>query len=105
MADAVEQAGPNCFVFRTSDDTFVQEELNQGRLRQGWSPPGTSLLDNGKNPRTKEAWTQTYKEAWGGGITTICQFGQLSLYRALDCRLLQSLRDASQIHPWSEGQF
>ena len=29
MADAVEQAGPNCFVFRTSDDTFVQEEFVQ----------------------------------------------------------------------------
>ena len=35
----------NCFVFRTANDSFVRQELQKGRLCQGWSPPGTSLLD------------------------------------------------------------
>lgn len=60
MVEAIEQAGPNCFVFRTSDDEFVQEELRDGRLRQGWGPNGTSLLE----VRTREAWNQAYRAAW-----------------------------------------
>ena len=33
-----------CFVFRiASDADFVQNELQQGRLRQGWSPPQAPL--------------------------------------------------------------
>ena len=65
MEDAVEWAGRNCFVFRTSNHQFVQGELPQGRLRQGWSPPGTSLLNDEGNPRTRDAWAQTYIAAWG----------------------------------------
>ena len=57
----------NCFVFRTANVPFVKQELREGRLRQGWSPPGTSLLDADGQPRTKEAWTRAYKDAWGNG--------------------------------------
>ena len=64
MVEAIEEAGTNCFVFRTSDNEFVQEELRNGRLRQGWSPEGTSFLDNNGQERTKEDWTQAYIEAW-----------------------------------------
>ena len=64
MPDAVKQVGQNCFVFRTSSDRFVQEELQQGRLRQGWSPPGTSLLNSKGQERSKEEWTRAYKRAW-----------------------------------------
>lgn len=66
MEKAIEQSGPNCFVFRTSrEDPFVQGELEQGRLRQGWGPEGTSLLDDRGEERAKDDWTQAYEEAWG----------------------------------------
>ena len=55
----------NVFVFRTDADPFVKEELRIGRLRQGWSPPGTSLLNDDGNPRTKEEWVNAYRNAWG----------------------------------------
>ncbi len=55
----------NCFVFRTANDPFVREELRMGRLRQGWSPPGTSLLNDDGSPCTKEAWKNAYRNAWG----------------------------------------
>ena len=55
----------NCFVFRTANDPFVRQELQKGRLCQGWSPPGTSLLDANGTPRTKEAWENAYRDAWG----------------------------------------
>ena len=55
----------NGFVFRTDADPFVKGELRMGRLRQGWSPPGTSLLNDDGNPRTKEAWVNAYRNAWG----------------------------------------
>ena len=55
----------NCFVFRTANVSFVKEELSEGRLRQGWSPPGTSLLNDDGSPRTKEAWVNAYRNAWG----------------------------------------
>lgn len=54
----------NCFVFRTDDGPFVKQELKEGRLRQGWSPPGTSLLDADGKPN-KEAWENAYRNAWG----------------------------------------
>ena len=54
----------NAFVFRTAKDFFVKEELNEGRLRQGWSPPGTSLLDADGKPREKTEWKEAYKRAW-----------------------------------------
>lgn len=54
-----------CFVFRIASDVdFVQDELQQGRLRQGWSPPGTSLLNADGSERNKEEWTQAYESAW-----------------------------------------
>lgn len=57
----------HCFVFRiASDADFVQNELQQGRLRQGWSPPGTSLLNAEGSERSKEEWTQAYERAWDG---------------------------------------
>lgn len=55
----------NCFVFRTANVPFVKQELNEGRLRQGWSPPGTSLLDADGKERNKEEWKRAYKDAWG----------------------------------------
>lgn len=54
----------NCFVFRTSEEGFVKDELKEGRLRQGWSPRGTSLLDHSGNRRSKEEWTSAYKKSW-----------------------------------------
>ena len=54
----------NVFVFRTDADPFVKEELRMGRLRQGWSPPGTSLLNDDGSPRTKEEWVNAYRNAW-----------------------------------------
>ena len=54
-----------CFVFRIASDVdFVQDELQQGRLRQGWSPPGTALLNADGSERNKEEWTQAYESAW-----------------------------------------
>lgn len=64
MVEVIGQDGSNCFVFRTSDNEFVQEELRNGRLRQGWSPEGTSLLDNNGQERAKGDWTQAYIAAW-----------------------------------------
>ena len=56
----------HCFVFRIASDVdFVQDELQQGRLRQGWSPPGTSLLNANDSARNREEWTQAYESAWG----------------------------------------
>ena len=55
----------NCFVFRTANVDFVKKELKEDRLRQGWSPPGTSLLNADRKPRSKEAWTRAYKDACG----------------------------------------
>lgn len=55
----------NCFVFRTSEESFVNDELKEGRLRQGWSPAGTSLLDCSGNQRSKEEWSSAYKKEWG----------------------------------------
>ena len=55
----------NCFVFRTANVPFVKQELKEGRLRQGWSRPGTSLLYDDGSPRTKEAWESAYRNAWG----------------------------------------
>ena len=54
-----------CFVFRTDPNDFVRNELREGRLRQGWSPPGTSLLNAGGEERDAEEWKQAYKKAWG----------------------------------------
>lgn len=55
----------NCFVFRISSDVdFVQNELQQERLRQGWSPLGTSLLNADGSVRNKEEWTQAYQRAY-----------------------------------------
>lgn len=54
-----------CFVFRIASHVdFVQDELRRGRLRQGWSPPGTSLLNADGSERSKEEWTQAYMSAW-----------------------------------------
>lgn len=47
---------PNCFIFRTDSNEFVQGELRDGRLRQGWSPPGTSLLNVHGQERAKKEW-------------------------------------------------
>ncbi len=55
----------NCFVFRISSDIFAREELQKGRLRQGWSPLGTSLLNADGSARNKEEWTQAYQRACG----------------------------------------
>ena len=55
----------NCFVFRTSGSRFVQSELKEGRLRQGWSPAGTSLLDANGDERGSEDWSKAYRDAWG----------------------------------------
>lgn len=57
--------GQNCFLFRTDSSDFIQNELKKGHLRQGWSPPGTSLLGDNGEPRSKEKWSQAYKSAWG----------------------------------------
>ena len=54
----------NCFVFRTANVPFVKKELEEDRLRQGWSPPGTSLLNADGNQRDKDAWTKAYRDAW-----------------------------------------
>lgn len=54
----------NCFIFRTDSNSYVQSELKQGRLRQGWSPPGTSLLNTNGGTRDKEEWSQAYKSEW-----------------------------------------
>ena len=54
-----------CFVFRTDPRDLVRNELREGRLRQGWSPPGTSLLNAGGEERDAEEWKQAYKKAWG----------------------------------------
>ena len=55
----------SCIVFRTSDIEFVQSELKEGRLRQGWSPPGTSLLGANGGERGAKDWSQAYRDAWG----------------------------------------
>ncbi len=55
----------NCFVFRTDSNAFVKKELREGRLRQGWSPQGTSLVNaTTGNVRERDEWKQAYKDAW-----------------------------------------
>lgn len=55
----------NCFVFRIASDVdFVQNELQKGRLRQGWSPPCTSLLNADGSGRKREEWTKAYRRAY-----------------------------------------
>lgn len=54
----------NCFVFRTDPSNFIRGELKRGNLRQGWSPPGTSLLDRDGKERDSEEWKQAYRDAW-----------------------------------------
>ena len=54
----------NCFVFRTAPNDFVRNELKEGRLRQGWSPLGTSLLNADGQRRSKDEWTQAYESSW-----------------------------------------
>ena len=53
-----------CFVFRTDPNDFVRNELRKGRLRQGWSPPGTSLLNADGEDRIAGEWKQAYESAW-----------------------------------------
>ena len=53
-----------CFVFRTDPNDFVRNELREGCLRQGWSPPGTSLLNDGGEDRNAGEWKQAYESAW-----------------------------------------
>ena len=55
----------SCFIFRTDSGEFVQNELKQGRLRQGWSPPGTSLLNANGQERQVDEWKQAYQDVWG----------------------------------------
>ncbi len=55
----------NCFVFRIASDVdFVQNELQKGCLRQGWSPPCTSLLNADGSGRNREEWTKAYQRAY-----------------------------------------
>lgn len=46
---------------------FVWDELRQGRLRQGWAPPGSALTAAGK-PRSLSEWSRHYiaaaRNAW-----------------------------------------
>ncbi len=55
----------NCFVFRISSDIFAQKELQEERLRQGWSPLSTSLLNADGSVRNKEEWKKAYQMACG----------------------------------------
>ena len=55
-----------CFVFRINYDEhfdFVRGELEKGRLRQGWSPTGTSLHADGKE-RVKKEWMEACEKVW-----------------------------------------
>ena len=38
---------------------FIRKELNQGRLRQGWAPPGASLVENGTRVPQRD-WEKRY---------------------------------------------
>ena len=40
---------------------WIWQELNQGRLRQGWAPPGASLIEHGAR-LDKRTWKQRYVE-------------------------------------------
>ena len=55
----------NCFVFRTAYNDFVRNELKEGRLRQGWSSPGTSLLNADGQRRSADEWRRAYESSWG----------------------------------------
>ena len=54
-----------CFIFRTDPNDFVRDELERGCLRQGWSPPDTSLLNVDGETRDAEEWEQAYQDQWG----------------------------------------
>ena len=54
----------HCFIFRTDPNDFVRDELERGCLRQGWSPPGTSLLNVDGETRDAEEWKQAYQDQW-----------------------------------------
>lgn len=65
----------SCFVFRTDDTRkeWIWSEIQQGRLRQGWSHPRASLLEDG-HLRQKDEWVPEYirgaRESWGDMGTT-----------------------------------
>jgi hypothetical protein len=70
---------PNVAVFWTAEHvrnwrrtridpvTFIWNELRKGRLRQGWAPPGSSLMEGGR-ALSPSAWAKRYvagaREAW-----------------------------------------
>lgn len=67
-------SAPKVAVFWTSKNVyhdwprFIWAELQQGRLRQGWAPPGSALTENGRE-RSLAEWARHYiagaRDAWG----------------------------------------
>ena len=63
---------PSTFIFWTGSEKddwpfpdpvrFIREELKQGRLRQGWAPPGASLVDNDVTV-PQRVWEQRYAKS------------------------------------------
>jgi restriction endonuclease Mrr len=85
---------PGCFVFRTADDekSWVWEEIQQGRLRQGWGHSKSALMADDTR-RDRHDWIADYLDGirtlWADHDTTEEQATRRHdiLSRMLDIRL------------------
>ena len=51
-------------VFRVYDSQWIYDEIEEGRLRQGWGAPGFNLCDVNNKLIPKDKWEKTYKDVW-----------------------------------------
>ena len=72
-------------IFRTHEgDTWLHEELRDGRLRQGWGVPGLSLIAGHDKPVDKRGWEAAYREQTGWGDPSPKRFAILNRMLELD---------------------
>ena len=72
-------------IFRTYEgDTWLHEELRDGRLRQGWGVPGLSLIAGHDKPVDKREWEAAYRERTGWGDPSPKRFAILNRMLELD---------------------
>ena len=76
-------------VFRTDEgNAWLYDELAEGRLRQGWGAPGTSLVGAGGDRVGKAEWEASHREwkDWGNPSPkrfAICQDAGVEKWRVV----------------------
>ena len=72
-------------IFRTDEgNTWLHEELLDGRLRQGWGVPGLSLITEHGTPIDKREWEAAYRERTDWGDPSQKRFAILNRMLKLD---------------------